>query len=143
MGVRRKSREAVLQFLFQDDFKGFEAGSDQNLDERFADFCSLYDVQRKARPYAVELLVGVYAAKEDVDAAITRHASNWRLERIDVTDRNILRIAVYEMIHCKDVPPEVAINEAVEIAKRFCVSDSPAFVNGILDAVKLDLSKNP
>jgi N utilization substance protein B len=141
MGVRRKSREAVLQFLFQDDFKGFEAGSDQNLAQRFADFCSLYDVQKKARPYAVELLEGVYGVKADVDAAITSHANNWRLERIDVTDRNILRIAVYEMLHCKDVPPEVAINEAVEIAKRFCVADSPSFVNGVLDAVKLDLTK--
>ena len=141
MGVRRKSREAVLQFLFQDDFKGFEAGSDQNLAQRFVDFCSLYDVQKKARPYAVELLEGVYAKREEVDAAISQHASNWRLERIDVTDRNILRIAVYEMIHCEDVPPEVAINEAVEIAKRFCVNESPAFVNGILDAVKVGLTK--
>lgn len=140
MGVRRKSREAVLQFLFQDDFKGFEVGSDQNLAPRFADFCTLYDVQKKARPYAVELLVGVYGVKTEIDAAITKHANNWRLERIAVTDRNILRIAVYEMIHCQDVPFEVAINEALEIAKRFCASDSPAFVNGILDAVKLDLS---
>ncbi len=139
MGVRRKSREAVLQFLFQDDFKGFEEGYDQNISSRFEDFCSLYDVQKKARPYAVELLQGVYAARAAVDAEIIRHASNWRLERIDVTDRNILRIGVYEMIHCDDVPPEVAINEAVEIAKRFCGGDSPAFINGVLDAVKAGL----
>lgn len=136
MGVRRKSREAVLQFLFQDDFKGFEAGSEQNLAQRFDEFCSLYDVQKKARTYAVELLEGVYGVRTDVDAIITGHANNWRLERIDVTDRNILRIAVYEMIHCKDVPSEVAINEAVEIAKRFGGGESPSFVNGVLDAVK-------
>jgi transcription antitermination protein NusB len=141
MGVRRKSREAVLQFLFQDDFQGFEAGFDQNLAQRFVDFCSLYDVQKKARPYAVELLEGVYGTRPEVDAVITKHASNWRLERIDVTDRNILRIAVYEMIHCEDVPSEVAINEAVEIAKRFCANESPAFVNGVLDAVKSGLTK--
>jgi len=136
MGVRRKSREAVLQFLFQDDFKGFEAGSQNNLEQRFVDFCSLYDVQKKARPYAVELLEGVYRERSKIDAAISSHASNWRLERIDVTDRNILRIAVYEMLHKSDVPPEVAINEAVEIAKRFCADESPSFVNGILDAIK-------
>lgn len=141
MGVRRKSREAVLQFLFQDDFKGFEAGFDQDLAQRFVDFCSLYDVQKKARPYAVALLEGVYRKRSEVDAVITRYASNWRLERIDVTDRNVLRIAVYEMIHCGDVPPEVAINEAVEIAKRFCAGESPAFVNGVLDAVKAGLAK--
>ncbi len=139
MGVRRKSREAVLQFLFQDDFKGFEDGVTQNLSDRFVDFCSLYDVQKKARPYAVELLNGIYASRSDVDGIITKHASNWRLERINVTDRNVLRIAVYEMIHCKDVPPEVAINEAVEVAKRFGSGDSPSFVNGVLDAVKQGL----
>lgn len=136
MSLRRRSREAVLQFLFQDDFKGFEAGSEQDLEQRFADFCSLYEIQKKARPYAAALLQGVYEKRKEVDAVISEHASNWRLERIDMTDRNILRIAVYEMIHQKDVPPEVAINEAVEIAKRFCADDSPAFVNGILDAVK-------
>ncbi len=141
MGVRRKSREAVLQFLFQDDFLGFEAGVDLDLASRFVDFCSLYDVQKKARPYAVELLEGVYATRADVDAVIAKHASNWRLERIDMTDRNILRIAAYEMIYCKDVPPEVAINEAVEIAKRFCAGESASFINGVLDAVRAGLSK--
>ncbi len=141
MGIRRKSREAVLQFLFQDDFKGFEAGFDQNLSERFVDFCSLYDVQKKARSYAVELLEGVYKERENVDAVISQHARNWRLERINVTDRNVLRIAVFEMIHCAGVPAEVAINEAVEIAKRFGAGESPSFVNGVLDAVKESLPK--
>ncbi len=140
MGVRRKSREAVLQFLFQDDFKGFELGSEKDLAQRFVDFCSLYDVQKKARPYAVELLEGVYHERLKIDAVISRHASNWRLERIDMTDRNILRIAVFEMMYQDDVPPEVAINEAVEIAKRFCADDSPSFVNGVLDAVKIEVS---
>jgi transcription antitermination protein NusB len=142
MGIRRNSREAVLQFLFQDDFKGFEKGYDQDLSQRFVIFCSLYDVQKKARSYAVQLLEGVYAKLQDVDAVISKHASNWRIERIDVTDRNILRIAVYEMVYCEDVPSEVAINEAVEIAKRFCANESPAFVNGILDAVKAGLVRS-
>lgn len=128
-----------MQFLFQDDFKGFEGGGNQNLDERFVDFCSLYDVQKKARPYAVTLLREVFSKREEVDAAISQCASNWRLPRIDVLDRNVLRIATCEMIYQDDVPPEVAINEAVEIAKRFCGPDSPAFVNGILDAVRASL----
>ncbi len=141
MSIRRSSREAALQFLFQDDFKGFEEGSAVNIEQRFVDFCSLYDVQKKARPYALTLLTEVYANRERVDQAITKHASNWRLPRIDVTDRNILRIATCEMLFQEDVPPEVAINEAVEIAKRFCGPDSPAFVNGILDAVRVALKK--
>ncbi len=141
MSIRRKSREAALQFLFQDDFKGFEEGADQNLDERFMDFCSLYDVQKKARPYAVTLIKEVFRKREEVDATISQYASNWRLPRIDVLDRNVLRIATCEMVCQDDVPPEVAINEAVEIAKRFCGPDSPAFVNGILDAVRAGLMK--
>ena len=128
-----------MQFLFQDDFKGFEEGADQNLDERFVDFCSLYDVQKKARPYAVTLIKEVHSKREEVDATISQYASNWRLPRIDVLDRNVLRIATCEMLYQDDVPPEVAINEAVEIAKRFCGPDSPAFVNGILDAVRAGL----
>ena len=140
MSIRRKSREAALQFLFQDDFKGFEEDAEQELEARFVDFCSLYEVQKKARPYALTILTGVYAKRKDVDAAITAHAKNWRLPRIDVSDRNILRIASYEMLFQEDVPAEVAINEAVEIAKRFCGPDSPSFVNGILDAVKGGLS---
>ncbi len=141
MGIRRNSREAVLQFLFQDDFRGFEEGGDLNPSQRFADFCSLYDVQKKARPYAVELLTGIYAVRFSIDSEISKYASNWRLERIAVVDRNILRIAVYEMTHTENLPPEVAINEAVEIAKRFCSGESPAFINGVLDAVKLGLTK--
>lgn len=140
MGVRRKSREAVLQFFFQDDFQNFEVRSQQSLAERFVDFCSLYDIQKKARPYALELLEGLYQKRSEIDKIISSHAKNWRLERINLTDRNLLRVAVFEMIHSKEVPPEVAINEAVEIAKRFGTVDSPSFVNGVLDAVRAGLS---
>lgn len=139
MGVRRNAREAVLQFLFQDDFLGLDSVEEGEVEQRFTDFCSLYDIQKKARPYALLLLEGVFRQRSNVDELIRRHASNWRLERIDVTDRNILRIAVYEMTFQDDVPPEVAINEAVEIAKRFGTEESPSFVNGILDSIKLSL----
>ncbi|MBU0946386.1 MAG: transcription antitermination factor NusB [Proteobacteria bacterium] len=140
MGVRRNAREAVLQFLFQDDFLGLDSNQEEAAEERFADFCSLYDVQKKARPYALSLLQGISRQRSNIDDSIRNHASNWRLERIDVTDRNILRIAVYEMTFQDDVPPEVAINEAVEIAKRFGTGDSPAFVNGVLDSIKVSLA---
>lgn len=138
MGTRRKAREAALQFLFQDDFGGgFQEGvPDDGLSQRFEQFCSLYQVSRKAREYAVQLITGVFEHREAIDSAIREHATNWRLERIAGTDRNLLRIGIYELLFVDDVPGQVAINEAVEIAKRFGSDDSSAFVNGILDAVQ-------
>ena len=140
MGTRRNSREVALQFLYQEDFT---LGPDQqygyDLVERFELFCSLFQVNKKARPYALELLQGVSAEIQRLDLLISEAATNWRLERIAPTERNLLRIAVYEMLERADVPPQVAINEAVEIAKRFAGEDSPKFINGVLDSVKSKL----
>jgi len=140
MGTRRISREAALQFLYQEDFT---IGPDQqfgyDLAERFELFCALYQVNKKARSYAVTLLQGITDHLDRVDQLIAAAASNWRLSRIAATDRNLLRIAVFEMLEMADVPPQVAINEAVEIAKRFAGEDSPKFINGVLDAVRTTL----
>lgn len=140
MGTRRISREAALQFLYQEDFT---IGPDQqfgyDLAERFELFCALYQVNKKARAYAVTLLQGISDHLDRVDQLISEAASNWRLSRIAATDRNLLRIAVFEMLEMADVPPQVAINEAVEIAKRFAGEDSPKFINGVLDAVRTSL----
>lgn len=136
MGTRRKAREATLQFLFQDDFKGQGDIDDTAFAERFEQFCALYQINRKARPYALELLQGVRGSMEEIDKAISGHATNWRLERIAGMDRNLLRIGIFELLHSTDVPAQVAINEAVEIAKRFGSEESPAFINGVLDAVQ-------
>ncbi len=136
MGTRRKAREASLQFLFQDDFSEELDVDEQAFEERFARFCGLYQISRRARPYALELLLGIRLKIEDIDSAIRLHATNWRLERIAGMDRNLLRIGIYELLFVTEVPAQVAINEAVEIAKRFGSEDSPAFVNGVLDAVQ-------
>lgn len=136
MGTRRRAREAALQFLFQDDFGGQSVQAAEGLAERFEQFCSLYQINRKARPYALELLHGIRAARVEIDGEIKRHATNWRLERIAGTDRNLLRVAIYELLFVDHVPAQVAINEAVEIAKRFGSDESPAFINGVLDAVQ-------
>jgi N utilization substance protein B len=137
MGTRRNSREAALQFLYQEDFT---IGSDQqfgyDLAERFDLFCALFQVNKKARAYALVLLHGISENFEQIDRLIADAASNWRLERIASTDKNLLRIAIFEMLQMADVPPQVAINEAVEIAKRFAGEDSPKFINGVLDAVR-------
>jgi len=137
MGTRRKSREAALQFLYQNDFvKVADIGDDLGVTETFHFFCSLYQINKKARPYALDLIQGVLAEIEKIDALISSAGSHWRLSRIAPTDRNLLRIAVFEMTLMEDVPPQVAINEAVEIAKRFGGDESPRFINGILDAVR-------
>jgi len=137
MGTRRSSREAALQFLYQEDFT---IGSDQqfgyDLLDRFELFCGLFQVNKKARSYAVTLLQGITDNLQRIDQLIADSASNWRMVRIAATDRNLLRIAVFEMMKQDDVPPQVAINEAVEIAKRFAGEDSPKFINGVLDAVR-------
>jgi N utilization substance protein B len=137
MGTRRISREAALQFLYQEDFTitpDQQFGYD--LVERFDLFCALYQVNKKARSYALVLLQGITDNLEQVDGMIAEAASNWRIARIAATDRNLLRIAVFEMLKMDDVPPQVAINEALEIAKRFAGEDSPKFINGVLDAVR-------
>ena len=129
MGTRRKSRELALQALYQGELAG-QAGL---LD--FEEFCAHFQVNKKAIPYAKKLLGGVQGKKEEIDQLISRYAENWRLERMSVIDRNILRLAVYELRYQDDVPTSVAINEAVEIAKRYSTDDSGPFINGILDAM--------
>jgi len=129
MGTRRKSRELALQALFQGEISG-PAGL---LD--FEEFCAHFQVNKKSVPYARKLLDGVREKEGVINRLISRYAQNWRLERMSVIDRNILRIAVYELYYQDDVPTSVAINEAVEIAKRFSTDDSGPFINGILDAM--------
>lgn len=136
MGIRRQSREAALQFLFQEDFS-LETGREQDdIQGRFDFFCSLFQISKKGRPYAVELLEKTIQNREQIDGLITSAAVNWRLQRIAVADRNVLRLAVCEMLFIDDVPDEVVIDEALEIAKRFGGDDSPSFINGVLDAVR-------
>jgi len=128
MSLRRKSRETALQYLYQHELSGAS-------DESFDSLCANFQVTRKAIPYARTLVDGVTGHREELDAVILSSARNWRLDRMSVVDRNILRIGAYELLYQEDVPATVAINEAIEIAKRFSADDSPSFINGILDAI--------
>lgn len=125
-----------MQFLFQEEFLSEGSTLQEDLELRFEHFCAFYPVQKLAQPYALELLRGTFEHHGRIDALIRQSASNWRMERIAFIDRNILRIAVYEMLYSPDAPDQVVINEAVEIAKRYATGDSPAFINGVLDAVR-------
>lgn len=140
MGLRRKSREIVLQFLFSHDFQ--ERSCDPiALEKEFAEFCDCFDAGKKSLPYALQLIQGICAHLSELDDVITRHSYNWRVERMSLVDRNILRIAAYEMQYITDAPATVAINEALEVAKRYAESQSVPFINGILDAMQNKVPK--
>ena len=126
--------------MFGHDFQG-RADDLRSLEAELDEFCSSFETGRKAFPYARQLITGICSQLEDLDNLLAGHSHNWRLERMSVVDRNILRIAVYEMRFCEDVPPKVAINEALEIAKYYSIPESVSFINGILDAVQAKASK--
>ncbi len=135
MGKRREGREAAVQFLV---FCDLTPGSGT---AAAAEVWDLRPASNPIRDFALPLVEGVLAHRVETDERITRHVENYELGRFAVVDRNILRLAIYEMLHRPDIPPVVSINEAIEIAKRFGTEESSRFVNGILDRVKLDLKR--
>lgn len=139
MGLRRKSRELALQFLYGHDFQG-RSNAPEAVSEELDIFCGVFETNEKALPYGRKLVMGLCGCEEAIDSLIAEHSHNWRVERMSLVDRNILRIAIYEMQHGEDVPNQVAINEALEIAKRYSVKESIAFINGILDSVKASIT---
>ncbi|MCD7974747.1 MAG: transcription antitermination factor NusB [Phascolarctobacterium sp.] len=127
--IRRTAREVVLQSLFQMDFSG--CSKEQALDASLS--VRQEPHVEKAREYAEDVLKGVRERLAEIDEKIGQYAIDWTVERMPATDRNILRIAVFEMLFAdKKNIPNVAINEAVEIAKKYGTDESPRFINGIL-----------
>ncbi|MBW0000705.1 MAG: transcription antitermination factor NusB [Verrucomicrobia bacterium] len=137
MGKRREGREVALQLLFHWDLNRHEQLTEEDLSR----FWSLRSVAPGLKEFAVQLVQGVILHQADIDEKITRYTANYELKRISAVDRNILRMAIYEMWHVPDVPPVVAINEAIDIAKKFGTEESSRFVNGVLDRVKMDLKR--
>jgi len=121
----------ALQCLYQAEFSGEPRGQ---VMERF-----WRHFQKESPPpaYLKELVEGVAAHREELDAFIGRYSEHWRLERMTLVDRNLLRLAIYELLYQPRIPPKVVINEAVEMAKRYGSEASGGFVNGILDQVRL------
>ena len=128
MTLRRKSREFALQLLYQWDLRGDEPAG---IEENFWKGARATDETRK---FAHELFIGAVAAAAELDKLISAHSANWRIERMGAIDRSLLRLGVYEL-RFGTAPPNVVINEVVELAKTFSDADAPAFVNGILDAI--------
>ena len=135
MGFRRKSRELAMQALFYMDMN-------RNISVETLDlYCRNFSSAKKAEPFFLELVKGVIHTRSEIDATIERFSSNWKISRMSCVDRNILRIAVYELVYCRDIPPKVSINEAIDIGKKFGTEESGAFVNGILDSIRDDMEK--
>jgi transcription antitermination protein NusB len=160
MGKRREARERAVQFLFQ-----YDLNPPEDLEAALAHF---WESQRAAaiaeekgaatwgekaelppldadelamRQFAEPLIRGTLQHRNEADELIKKYAKNWDLHRMAAVDRNILRLAIYEMHHREDIPPVVSINEAVDIAKKFSTQDSGKFVNGILDKIKTELPR--
>ena len=130
MGQRRRARECALQMLFQIDLTGTAPP------EVFATFWSGQETGEDVRVFAERLVLGVAGELRTLDRAIAISATNWRIERMAVVDRNVLRMAVYELLHDPATPAPVVIDEAIEVAKKFGSEDSGSFINGILDDVR-------
>ena len=135
MGSRRKARECALQMLFAADVS--EANADDVVRSYWAELGEP-ELDDTAREFATRLASGTLANLELLDERIRSRAEHWRISRMAVVDRNILRLAVYEFLY-EPTPRTVAINEALEIARRFSTYEATQFINGILDAIKRDL----
>jgi len=127
VGVRRRGRELALQMLYQHEIAGTDVES------MIASFEELRQAPEATREFAVALVRGVTSKLAELDERLVDQTDHWRLERMAAVDRNILRLALYELVFEDDTPPAVVIDEAVEIAKRFGSERSSQFVNGVLD----------
>jgi transcription antitermination protein NusB len=149
MGTRRRAREFALQMLYQLDVLGTSELSDEQAIALFwRNFAASAEAESavgadfgEVQPFAEKLVRGVREHLAELDAQIQGASKNWRLERMARVDRNLIRLALYELKFVDDVPAKVAINEAIEIAKRFGTHESSAFVNGILDRCREELGK--
>jgi len=126
---RTRARELALQFLYQLDLRG------ESLLPEARDYVSAEERDSETTRFALRLVQGTHEHRSEIDSTIQGVAQNWNISRMAVVDRNVLRLATFELLHCHDIPPKVAINEAIELGKRYSTQNSGAFINGILDKI--------
>jgi N utilization substance protein B len=129
MQQRRKAREVALQVLYGLDVSGGNAKEAIDL------FWENFAAPEQVRTFSCILIEGAWNNRKQIDTLIGSCAENWSVERMSKVDKSILRMAVYELLHCRDIPPKVAINEAIDLGKIFGSENSGAFINGVLDAL--------
>ena len=135
MGNRRTAREYALQMLYQWDLRR------DNLDTSIATFWEVTSAEDDVRTFADRLVYGTVEHLQDIDPLIERHAKNWRMKRMETLDRNLLRMAAQELLHERETPALVVIDEAIEIARRFSTRGSPQFINGLLDSIYREIER--
>ena len=129
MKRRTRARELALQFLYQLDLRGDDLLSEAR------DSITSEERDAETSKFALRLVQGTFDHWDELDETIQGVAQNWNISRMAVVDRNVLRLATFELLHCNDIPPKVAINEAIELGKRYSTQNSGAFINGILDKI--------
>jgi N utilization substance protein B len=136
MGSRRKARECALQILFELEF------SPDQLEEILKDYWAAQPVKAEVKEYATWLAEGLRQHRAEIDRTIEQASEHWRLDRMAMVDRNILRMAVFELLFEKTLPPPIIIDEAIEVARKFSGDEAAVFVNGILDGIYKSLKKD-
>jgi transcription antitermination protein NusB len=130
LGKRRKAREFALQVLYQGNI------AKQGMGQTSAQLWRHFSPEQEQDAFAEQLIRGVLEHGEEIDRLIVQSSEHWRLDRMSIIDRNVLRIALYELLYCPDIPPKVTLNEAIDLAKQFGSEESGSFINGILDRIQ-------
>ena len=137
MSIRRRAREIALQILYRLDID--RGNSQEILDLYFENF----RFSEKAREFCQRLVEGVCQNQAQIDHLIEEKSEHWTLKRMAMVDRNILRLAAFELLHCPDIPFKATLNEAIELAKKYGTGESSAFINGVLDRIHSLLTTSP
>lgn len=137
MGKRRRSREFALQVLYQLEI------SKQDTLRALTQFQGHFFKGAEGDNFVERLVLGVSEHRQEIDHLIEQYSENWRLDRMNIIDRNILRMAVFELLYCEDIPPKVTLNEAIDLGKRYGTDDSGGFINGILDRIQNEVIRKP
>ncbi len=137
MGKRRRSREFALQVLYQLEMTG------QDALQALIQLRENFSPDEGEDEFAKRIVLGVMEHRQEIDRLIEGQSENWRLERMTLVDRNILRIALFELLRCDEIPPKVTLNEAIDLGKRFGSDESGNFINGILDRIQNEIIRKP
>jgi N utilization substance protein B len=134
---RRKSREFALQVLFQLDM------TKQDALQVFAQMKEHFTKKEENHEFAERIIKGIVEHSKEIDQLIEKFSENWRIDRMSIIDRNILRMALFELLYCEDIPPKVTLNEAIDLGKRFGSGESGSFINGLLDRIQNEVVRKP
>ena len=137
MANRRKSREFALQVLFQLDM------TKQDAAYGFAQIKENFLKKEENVEFSERIVLGIVEHSKEIDHLIEQFSENWRIDRMSIIDRNILRMGIFELLYCEDIPPKVTINEAIDLGKKYGSEDSGSFINGILDRIQNEVVRKP